>query len=74
MSDNIVTTDLGMANELTMDEWCRTLVSQMFEMDNDTAVLEVVLAEEGAEVAPRVELKIELVAIDGKPTRGAVDE
>jgi hypothetical protein len=33
--DDVVKTDIGLADELTMDELVRTLVAQMFENDND---------------------------------------
>lgn len=71
MSDDkdIVKTDIGLADELTMDDLVRTMVAQMFENDNDTATLEVVLVGTDAATPPRLELEIRLTSINGTPTR-----
>lgn len=69
MTDELVKTDIGLADELTMDELIRTMVAQMFENDNDTATLEVVLNGTDASEPPKLELEIRLVSINGVPTR-----
>lgn len=69
MSDNDVSvTDLGLAEKINMDEVIRTTVAQMFENDNDVATLEVVLNGTDAPEAPRVEIQLKLVSINGVPT------
>ncbi len=73
MSDNdeeVVKTNIGEAKDLTMDSFMRTMVSQMFENDNDTAVLEVVLSGSDSATPPKLELEIRLTAINGVKTRG----
>lgn len=67
--DDIVRTDIGLADELTMDELIRTMVAQMFENDNDTATLEVVLNGTDAAEPPKLELEIRLTSINGVATR-----
>jgi hypothetical protein len=67
--DDVVKTDIGLADELTMDELVRTIVAQMFENDNDTATLEVVLNGTDASEPPRLELEIRLTSINGVSTR-----
>ena len=64
-----VVTDIGLADELTMDSLIRTLIAQMFENDNDVATLEVVLNGTDANQPPKLELEIRLVSINGQPTR-----
>jgi hypothetical protein len=73
MSDEqeIVRTDIGLADELTMDSLIRTLVAQMFENDNDTATLEVTLNGTDAAEPPKLELELRLTSINGTPTRSA---
>jgi hypothetical protein len=67
--DDVVKTDIGLADELTMDELVRTLVAQMFENDNDTATLEVVLNGTDSTEPPRLELEVRLTSINGVATR-----
>ena len=67
--EEVVRTDIGLADELTMDSLIRTTVSQMFENDNDTATLEVVLNGTDADEAPKLEFELRLVSINGVPTR-----
>lgn len=77
MSDDkaeIIRTDIGPADELTMDALIRLLVGQMFENDNNVATLEVVLNGTDANEAPKLELEIKLVSINGQPTRTVDDE
>lgn len=75
MSDDkeVVVTDIGLADELTMDELIRTMVAQMFENDNDTATLEVTLNGTDAAEPPKLDLEIRLTAINGTPTRSSED-
>ena len=75
MSEEKVTaTDLGVAHEKTMDEIIRTIIGIMFENDNDTAILEVVLNNTEASTPPKVELKIQLLSINGIKTRKAEEK
>jgi hypothetical protein len=67
--EDIVKTDIGEASELSMDSFMRTMVAQMFDNDNDTATLEVVLNGTDAGNPPKLELEIRLTAINGVPTR-----
>jgi hypothetical protein len=67
--EEVVRTDIGLADELTMDALIRTTVSQMFENDNDTATLEVVLNGTDADEPPKLEFELRLVSINGVPTR-----
>ena len=70
MSDNdVVKTDIGLAEKLTMDEFMRTLVAQMFENDNDLATLEVVLNGTDAAESPKLRIELRLTEINGMPTR-----
>jgi len=66
---DVVVTDIGLANELTMDSLVRTVIAQMFENDNDVATLEVVLNGTDAKEPPKLELELRLVSINGQPTR-----
>jgi hypothetical protein len=68
-NDDTVKTDVGLADELTMDAFIRTVVAQMFENDNDTATLEVVLNGTDADEAPKLEIELRLTSINGTPTR-----
>jgi hypothetical protein len=72
--DEIIRTDIGPADQLTMDQLIRTLVGQMFENDNNVATLEVVLNGTDANEAPKLELEIKLVSINGQATRTVDDE
>ena len=67
--EETVKSDMGDAADLTMDSFIRTMVSQMFENDNDTATLEVVLNGTDAANPPRLELTITLNSINGVKTR-----
>jgi hypothetical protein len=64
-----VLTELGVADKLTMDEFVRTMVKQMFENDNDTATLEVSLNGTDNKDTPKLELEVRLTSINGTPTR-----
>ena len=68
-SEEVVKKDLGLADKLTMDEFMRVVVAQMFENDNDLATLEVVLNDTGAGTPPELKLEIKLVSINGVATR-----
>lgn len=73
MSDDkeeMVTQDIGLADKLTMDDFIRTLVGQMFENDNDTAELEVVLNGTEGDDKPRIMLQLTLTSINGQATEG----
>lgn len=62
-------TDIGLAEDLKMDDFIRTTVAQMFEQDNDTCRLQVVLNGTDAPKAPTLEIELRLVKIDGVATR-----
>lgn len=65
----VVKTDIGPAEDMTMDEFVRTTVGQMFKNDNNRATLVVVLNGTGADVPPEIELELNLLSINGQPTR-----
>ncbi len=67
--DEIIRTDIGPADQLTMDSLIRTLVGQMFENDNDTATLEVVLNGTDSAEPPKLQIELKLVSINGVKTR-----
>lgn len=70
MSDEeVVKTDIGLADQLTMDSFMRTVIGQMFENDNDTATLEVVLNGTDSTEPPKLEIELKLVSINGVKTR-----
>lgn len=70
MSDEeVVKTDIGLADKLTMDSFMRTVIGQMFENDNDTATLEVVLNGTDSAEPPKLEIELKLVSINGVKTR-----
>lgn len=73
MSDEaeVVRTDIGHADKTTMDDLIRTMVAQMFENDNDTATLDVVLEGSDTDPAPTLTLEVRLTSINGVPTRSA---
>jgi hypothetical protein len=73
MSDEVKTKDIGLADQLVMDDFVRTLIGLMFDCDNDTAELEVVLNNTDGGEKPRLLLELKLTAINGKPTQGADD-
>ena len=59
-----VTKELGEAPDLTVDEFLRTVVAQMFENDNDTSYLNAKLkATDGTE--SDLEFKVRLVDSNG---------
>ncbi len=68
--ENIVRTDLGLADEVNMDSVVRTIVAQMFENDNNVATLEVVLNGTDAPSPPKLEIELRLKSINGAPTEG----
>lgn len=66
MSDSVK--ELADAPDLTVDEFLRTMVGQMFENDNDTTYLNATLkASDGSE--SQLEFKIRIMSINGIPTR-----
>ncbi len=67
--EDVSKTDIAMADKVTMDSFVRTMISQMFENDNDTATLEVVLNDTNTEKDPCIELEVRLVSINGVKTR-----
>ena len=69
--EEVVKKDLGLADKLTMDEFMRTVVAQMFENDNDVATLEVVLNDTGEGTPPELKLEIKLISINGVATRAS---
>ena len=72
MTDETVK-ELGEAPDLTVDEFLRTLVAQMFENDNDTSYLNAKLkATDGSE--SDLEFKIRIMSINGIPTRDEDDD
>lgn len=66
--NDMSTTDLGLAEKTNMDDVIRTMVSQMFENDNDEATLEVTLNGTDAATPPRIEFTVRLSSINGVPT------
>lgn len=68
--EEVVTKDIGLADQLTMDDFIRTLIAQMFENDNDTAELEVVLKGSEGQEPPRLMLQLKLTSINGQATEG----
>ncbi len=73
MADNESVKELGNAPDLTVDEFLRTVVAQMFENDNDTSYLNAKLqATDGSE--SDLEFKIRIMSINGVPTRDEDDD
>ena len=73
MADNETVKELGEAPDLTVDEFLRTVVAQMFENDNDTSYLNAKLkATDGSE--SDLEFKIRIMSINGIPTRNEDDD
>ena len=67
-NENETIKELGEAPDLTVDEFLRTVVAQMFENDNDTSYLNAKLkATDGSE--SDLEFKIRIMSINGIPTR-----
>ena len=72
-NENESVKELGNAPDLTVDEFLRTVVAQMFENDNDTSFLNAKLkATDGSE--SDLEFKIRIMSINGVPTREEDDE
>lgn len=72
MSDDdskLIRTDIGPAESITMDDFCRTLVEKMFENDNNVANLEVTLNSSNTDNPPKIEIELCLVSINGVKTR-----
>ena len=67
--EEIVKTEIGLADELTMDSFMRTIIGQMFENDNDTATLEVVLNGTDSAEPPKLQIEMKLIPINGVKTR-----
>lgn len=68
MSNDEQVKELGDAPDLTVDEFLRTVVAQMFENDNDTSYLNAKLvATDGTE--SDLEFKIRIMSINGIATR-----
>lgn len=66
MTDDV--RELKEAPDLTMDEFIRTVIAQMFENDDDTSYLNAKLkATDGTE--SDLEFKIRLISINGVSTR-----
>lgn len=64
--------EMGEATDLTVDEFLRILVAQMFENDNDTSYLNAKLkATDGSE--SDLEFKIRIMSINGIATRDEED-
>lgn len=64
--------EMGEATDLTVDEFLRILVAQMFENDNDTSYLNAKLkATDGSE--SDLEFKIRIMSINGIATRDEDD-
>jgi hypothetical protein len=73
MADNETVKELGDAPDLTVDEFLRTVVAQMFENDNDTSYLQAKLkATDGSE--SDLEFKIRIMSINGIATREEEEE
>ena len=64
---DIITKDLGLAEDTNMDSVIRTVIAQMFECDNNIAHLDVTLNGTDAPTPPKVTLKLQLVAINDSP-------
>ena len=72
-NENETIKELGEAPDLTVDEFLRTVVAQMFENDNDTSYLNAKLkATDGSE--SDLEFKIRIMSINGIPTRDEEEE
>ena len=71
--DDGSTAELGVAEELTMDDFLRTLVSQMFDNDNDTSFLKAKLCStDGTE--SDLEFQIRITSINGVATREELED
>jgi len=67
MSD-VTTKELAPASQLTMDEFLREVISQMFENDNDTTQLQADLESAGGETSTLV-FQVRIESINGVATR-----
>jgi hypothetical protein len=65
--------ELGSAKDLVADELLRTLVSQMFENDNDTSFLNATLESSDGSKS-ELEFMIRIVSINGIKTRAEEEE
>ena len=66
---NVSTQELGKAVDITMHKFLRKMVAQMYENDNDTSLLEVVLDCGIPNKAPAtLVVQLKLVSINGLPT------
>ena len=72
MSDNKGETvkELGEAADMSMDEFLRTLVAQMFENDNDTVFLKTEL-EATDKTTSTLEFQIRVLSVNGVETEAA---
>ena len=60
--------ELGKAEEITVDNFIRTLVGQMFQNDNDTSYLTADLRADDGNTS-ELEFEIRIVSINGIKTR-----
>ena len=75
MSDkDKIVTDIGLAEDLKMDEFVQKVVAQMFDQDNDVVTLQCVLNGTGADKAPTLEIELKLTSIDGIDTAVALGD
>ena len=66
---NVSTQELGKAVDMNMHKFLRKMVAQMYENDNDTSLLEVVLESSMPNTAPStLVVQLKLVSINGMPT------
>ena len=66
---NVSTQELGKAVDITMHKFLRKMVAQMYENDNDTSLLEVVLESSMPNTAPSTLIvQLKLMSINGMPT------
>ena len=73
MSNEESVKELGTAEDLSMDEFLRALVAQMFQNDNDTTFLNAKLrASDGSE--SELEFKVRILSISGVKTRDDDDD
>lgn len=62
--------DLGEADKLTMDEFARRLIGQMFENDNDTSTLTTTLVNDQDNTTSVVVFDIIIKSINGQSPEG----
>lgn len=73
MSDAVNEKELGEANDVSMDDFLRTLLSQMFENDNDTSTLKAELKGTDGSTST-LEFSMRIVSINGVKTRDDEDD